>query len=105
MCEVTRDVITVLRAELEVSFSYFRLTNSLRVGVGSTPRGDTAGLTKLNLVCLLGWMTGESSSRTAVVLHSVRTGTGGPLSLTLFLWIKRSARSAHLTRSSGAEVN
>jgi hypothetical protein len=78
VCEVTRDVITVLRAELEVSFSYFRLTNSLRVGVGSTPRGDTAGLTKLNLVCLLGWMTGESSSRTAVVLHSVYTGSGGP---------------------------
>ena len=62
----------------------------MRVGVGSTPCGDTAGLTKLNLVCLLDWMTGQSS-RTAVVLHNFHTGSGGPLSLTLFLWITRSA--------------
>ena len=72
------------------------------MGVGSTPHGDT-GLTKLNLVCRLSWMTGESS-RTAVVLHSVHTSSGDLLSLTLFLWIKRSARSAHLTHLSGAEV-
>jgi len=72
------------------------------VGVGSTPRGDTAGLTKLNLVCLLGWMTGESS-RTAV-LHSLHTGSEGPTQPYSFPVDKAVGDSAHLPRSSGAEV-